>query len=207
MPQDIIVSINRERLLVLILIILSLSGLILSAPDYLLYSSPYKKADAIVVLLGPDFNARQKEVYDLISKGMADYLIIPAHNKTYRVLDKGIIKYLPDNFPELKTMEKNVDAPPYFYEDTHWEIIEAKKVMSHYGLRSAIFVSSPYHMRRIKIMVIKVFDNKDGQFYFTPTHYEEAPAGFWKLSSADWKKVVREYRKILWFIVYSPWTK
>jgi hypothetical protein len=207
MLQDVIVSMNRKRLLVLILVIVSLLGFILFAPNYLLYSSPYKKADAIVVLLGPDFNARQKEAYDLISKGMADYFIIPAYNKTYRVLDKGAITYLPDNLPELKTMEKNVDAPPYFYEDTHWEIIEAKKVMSHYGLRSAIFVSSPYHMRRIKIIVIRVFDNNAGEFYFIPTHYEEAPAGFWELSSADWKKVAREYGKILWFIVYFPWTK
>ena len=200
-------SINRKRLLVLILIILSLSGLILSAPYYLLYSSSYKKADAIVVLLGPDFNARQKEAYDLINERMADYLIIPAYNKTYRVFDKGVIEYLPDNFPQLKTMKKNVDAPPYFYEDTHWEIIKAKKVMSHYGLRSAIFVSSPYHMRRIKIIVIRVFENNDYEFYFIPTHYEQTPAVFWELSSADWKKVAREYGKILWFYIYFPWTK
>jgi hypothetical protein len=198
---------NRKRLLVLILVIMSLLGLILYAPHYLLYSSQYKKADAIVLLLGPDFNARQKEAYDLLSDGMADYLIIPAYNKTYRVFDKGAVKYSPANFPEPKTMERNVDAPPRFYEDTHWEIIEAKKAMSHYGLRSAIFVSSPYHMRRIKIIVITVFDKNAGVFYFIPTHYEKAPAGFRELSSSDWKKVAREYGKILWFIVYFPWTK
>jgi DUF218 domain. len=198
---------SRKRLFVLILVILSLLGLILFAPHYLLYSSQYKKADAIVLLLGPDFNARQKEAYDLISDGMADYLIIPAYNKTYRVFDKGAVKYLPANFPEPKTMKINVDLPPRFYEDTHWEIIEAKKAMSHYGLASAIFVSSPYHMRRIEIIVIRVFDKNEGVFYFIPTHYEKAPAGFWELSWADWKKVAREYGKILWFIVYFPWTK
>ena len=96
---------------------------------------------------------------------------------------------------------------PRFYEDTHWEIIEAKKAMSQYRLSSAIFVSSPYHMRRIKIIVIRVFDNDDGEFYFIPTHYEKAPAAFWELSWADWKKVTREYGKILWFFVYYPWTK
>ena len=79
--------------------------------------------------------------------------------------------------------------------------------MSQYGLSSAIFVSSPYHMRRIKIIVIRVFDNDDGEFYFIPTHYEKAPAAFWELSWADWKKVTREYGKILWFFVYYPWTK
>jgi hypothetical protein len=201
------VSGSRKRLFVLILVILSLLGLILSAPYYLLHSSSCKKADVIVLLLGPDFNARQKEASDLISAGMADYLIIPAYNKTYRVLNKGAIKYLPVDSPEPRKIKNNIDAPPRFYEDTHWEIIEAKKVMFRYGLKSAIFVSSPYHMRRIKIIVISVFDNNVGEFYFIPTHYEKAPAEFWELSSTDWKKVAREYGKILWFLVYFPWTK
>jgi hypothetical protein len=198
---------SRKRLLVLILIIFSLIGLILAAPDYLLYSTPYKKADAIVVLLGPDFTARQKEANDLVKEGMADYLIIPAYNKTYRLLNKGDIQYLQVNFPERKVMKKNINALPIFYEDTHWEIIEAKKEMFQYGLQSAIFVSSPYHMRRIKIIVAKVFDTKEKEFYFISTHYEQAPAAFWELSWADWRKVVREYGKILWFLVYFPWTK
>ncbi len=198
---------SRKRLLALVSIILSLTCLILFAPDYLLYSSEYKKADAIVVLLGPDFKARQKEANDLIKEGMADYLIIPAYNKTYRIFDKGAIQYLPANFPERKVMKKNSNVLPYFYEDTHGEVIEAKKEMSHYGLHSAIFVSSPYHMRRIKIMVAKVFDAKDGDYYFVPTHYEQAPSVFWELSWANWRKVGREYGKILWFLVYFPWTK
>jgi hypothetical protein len=198
---------SRKRLLVLIFVSLSLTVLILFAPDYLLYSSQYKKADAIVVLLGPDFTARQKEASDLIKEGMVDYLIIPAYNKTYRVFSKGSIQHLPTNFPEAKKMKKNVDAPPFFYEDTHLEISEAKKVMSRYGLQSAIFVSSPYHMRRIKIIVANVFDTKESEVYFVPTHYEKAPAWFWELSWVDWKKVGREYGKILWFYIYFPWTK
>jgi hypothetical protein len=199
-------SYRRKYLLVSMLISLSLLGLILSAPYYLLYSSGYKKADAIVLLLGPDFNARQKEASDLIKGGMADYLIIPAYNKTYRVFDKGAVKYLPANFPEHRIMKKNADAPPRFYEDTHWEIIEAKKALSHYRLSSAIFVSSPYHMRRIKIIVVRVFDKSEGVFYFIPTHYEKVPVGFWELSWTDWRKVIREYGKILWFLVYFSWT-
>ena len=198
---------SRKLLLALILIIFSLTGLIFSAPDYLLYSSPFKKADAIVVLLGPDFKARQKEANDLIRDGMADFLIIPAYNKTYRVLNKGAKQYLPANFPERKVMKKNISVPPFFYEDTHLEIVEAKKEMSHYGLNSAIFVSSPYHIRRIKVIVAKVFDQSDGVFYFIPTHYEQAPSACWELSWANWRKVAREYGKILWFLVYFPWTK
>ena len=98
-------------------------------------------------------------------------------------------------------------ASPSYYEDTHLEIMEAKKMMSVYGLKSAIFVSSPYHMRRIKLIVERVFNPEHGDFYFIPTPYERAPANFWELSSLDWRKVRREYSKILWFYIYFPFSK
>jgi hypothetical protein len=181
-------------------------GIILYSPRFLLYSSEYKKANVIILLLGPDFKARQKEAYQLINEGMTDYLIIPAYHKAYRVYDKEKKKYLSPNLYSFKPDQKNI-TPSGFYEDTHLEIIEAKKIMSGYGLNSAIFVSSPYHMRRIKLIAMKVFDTDKDNFYFVPTRYEKAPANYWELSLADWKKVRREYGKILWFFIYFPWPK
>jgi hypothetical protein len=137
---------------------------------------------------------------------MADYLIIPAYHKVCRVYDKEMKKYLSPNLYSFKSDQKDVATPPGFYEDTHLEISGAKKIMSGYGLNSAIFVSSPYHMRRIKLIAMKVFDTNKNVFYFVPTHYEKAPADFWELSLADWKKVRREYGKILWFFIYFPWS-
>jgi len=180
---------------------------VLYLPRFLLYSSKYKKANAIILILGPDFKARQKEAYKLINEGMTDYLIIPAYHKAYRVYDKDTKKYLSPNLYSFKTDQKNITAPPGFYEDTHLEIIEARKIMSGYGLNSAIFVSSPYHMRRIKLIAMKVFDTNKCDFYFVPTRYERAPANYWELSLADWKKVRREYGKILWFFLYFPWSR
>ena len=198
---------SNKCLVILILILVILGGFILYSPRFLLYSSQYKKANAIILLLGPDFKARQKEAYRLINDGMADYLIIPAYHKAYRIYDKGTMKYLSPNLYSFKSGQKNVAVPPSFYEDTHLEIIDAQKVMSSYGLNSAILVSSPYHMRRIKLIVMKVFDTNKGDFYFVPTSYEKAPANYWELSFADWKKVRKEYGKILWFFLYFPWSK
>jgi hypothetical protein len=198
-----VIKINKI-LVVGILLLMLLGGFVLFSPRFLLYSSKYKKADAIILLLGPDFKARQKEANKLINDGMADYLIIPAYHKAYRIYDKGTMKYLSPNLYSFKSGQKNVAVPPSFYEDTHWEIIEAQKVMSSYGLNSAILVSSPYHMRRIKLIVMKVFDTNKGDFYFVPTSYEKAPANCLELSLADWKKVRNEYGKILWFFLYFP---
>lgn len=200
------IKINK-LLVVGILLLVLLGGFILYSPRFLLYSSEYKKANAIILLLGPDFKARQKEAYKLINDGMADYLIIPAYHKTYRIYDKETMKYLSPNLYSFKSGQKNIASSPSFYEDTHLEIIDAQKVMSGYGLNSAIFVSSPYHLRRIQIIVMKVFDTKKGDFYFVPTRYERAPANYWELSLADWKKVRNEYGKILWFFLYFPWSR
>lgn len=198
---------SHKCLIVLILISVIVGAGVLYSPRFLLYSSKYKKANAIILILGPDFKARQKEAYKLINEGMTDYLIIPAYHKVYRVYDKDTKKYLSPNLYSFKTDQKNIAAPPGFYEDTHLEIIEARKIMSGYGLNSAIFVSSPYHMRRIKLIAMEVFNTNKCDFYFVPTRYERAPANYWELSLADWKKVRREYGKILWFFLYFPWSR
>lgn len=182
-----------------------IAGALFYAPGFLLYATNYTKADVIVLLLGPDFAARQKHAQHLIKDGMADYLIIPAYNKTYS-MDQGVLKLLPGkNGKEPNNTKSNIAAPRY-YEDTHIELMDAKKIMRHYGKTSAIFVSSPYHMRRIKMMVRKEFGAHD-YYFFAPTPYETAPSQLWQLKSSDWKKVYREYLKITWFLIYSLWTK
>lgn len=196
---------RHKKLVIVFCFLLFIAGMVLISPRFLLYSTEYKKTDAIIILLGPDFKARQKEANALIHKGMADYLIIPAYHKAYEIhaesKDKKLLPYL-SSFRFNKVL-----SYPHFYEDTHIEIIEAQQVMALFGLKSAIFVSSPYHMRRVKFIAGKVFDADKGDFYFVPTRYEKAPKNFWELSPVEWKKVRREYSKIIWFYIYATWSK
>lgn len=187
----------------MIVVVLLTAG-IFYAPVFLAYSTSVARADAVILLLGPDFSARQKHAYDLMGKGMADYLIISAYNKTY-VMDQGKLKYFPNKTNKNNISGKSNPAGPWYYEDTHLEIIAAKKTMQIYGRKSAIFVSSPYHMRRIQLMVDKEF-GPEANHNFSPTPYEAAPLSVWDLKSSDWRRIWREYVKILWFVVYSPWT-
>ncbi len=202
----------KNSLLLCLLAALLIINIIIYAPYYLLYSSGYRKADAIVLFLGPDFTARQKEAYKLINEGKADFLIIPAYHKVYKISDKGATKSLSPDLSYRRSMKERaiLNPAPYYYEDTHVEAIEARKIMSDYKLQSAIFVSSPYHMRRIKLIVDNVFTGQGVQqdgFYFVPTIYEKAPGYFWELTWANWKKVGWEYIKIAWFCFYSVWPK
>jgi hypothetical protein len=58
--------------------------LVLYAPHYLNYADPPIKADAIVLFIGPDLEARKKEANKLLDAGYANYLIIPAYGRIYR---------------------------------------------------------------------------------------------------------------------------
>jgi hypothetical protein len=182
-----------------------LAGFVLYAPQFLLFSSNYEKADSIILLVGPDFNARKKGANRLIDEGMANFLIVPAHNKTYKIINNRIDEEVPVNLATNTTGKKAVEAPAFYYEDTHLEIIEAQKIMSNYESKSAIFISSPYHMRRIKLIASRVFDTKKGSFYFVPTRYEKNSAIFWEISLADWKKILRScFKCYLWREIKHP---
>jgi uncharacterized SAM-binding protein YcdF (DUF218 family) len=201
---DVFVQTFKIIMLILVMLLFVVAAAIFYAPGFLVYSTNYAKVDAIILLLGPDFNARQRHALDLVKNGMADYLIIPAYNKTYTVA-QGTIKPLPGKTDKNNINGKSIPAAPRYYEDTHLELIAAKKVMKMHGQKSAIFVSSPYHMRRIHLMVDKEFD-RHFETYFSPTPYEPAPLNIWELKASDWKKIWRECVKILWFMIYSPWT-
>jgi hypothetical protein len=191
----------RVTVIVLVLIVAVIAGGSFYAPGFLLYQTRCSKSDVIVLLLGPQFNARQRHALELMKNGMSEHLIIPAYHKVYR-MDAGDLKLLYGaTREEVNQLKINKDLPSY-YEDTHIELIEAKKIMKQYAWSSAIFVSSPYHMRRIRVIVQKEF-NRPEHFFFSPTPYEGFPASIWDFKTLDWKRVYREYLKIIWFSIYS----
>jgi hypothetical protein len=198
---------RKKRTLIgfLLLVCIFFAVCLWEAPRFLLYASDVKKADAVVLLLGPDFKARQKKAEELLAQGLADFLIIPAYHKI--TCAHGEEPAQPAVLAESGTSPEKRRLYPEYYEDTHLELIEAGEIMSRYGLTSAIFVSSPYHMRRIKIMVTKLFGDKQNEFYFIPTPYEKAPANIWEFTPSEWKKLRREYGKILWFLIYSTFPR
>ncbi|HVO65472.1 MAG TPA: hypothetical protein VMT12_03225 [Syntrophales bacterium] len=166
------------------------------APAYLNYSDPAVKADAVVLFLGSDNGARHQEATRLIESGFADRLIIPASWKYMK--ENGIIQ----------SPNKALTSYPRFYENTHIEVLEAKREMDLSGFRKAIFVSSPSHMRRIRIIATHVFGNPDksGNLYeiaFVPARSEESPSFSWLLDIHHLEEMMLEYAKMAWFCLYK----
>lgn len=195
----------KQRITIFILCALVV-GAITYAPYYLARTDKPVKSDVIVLLLGPKFTPRKEEVFSLIKDGYARHLIIPAYG---RVSDAGLFsnqsgqaKTKPDPSLTRGRIVRLSNYPKYF-EDTHIEILEAKKMMDKTGFKSAIFVSSPYHMRRISIIAKKVFGKKDYRLVFVSSRYEQHNGPLWFLKKRDLKFVSTEYSKIVWFMLYG----
>ena len=198
--------IYRKWIGFLVSIAVVLVGISYYAPRYLTYSDIPKRSNAIMLLSGRDFKDRKKEVDGLIGQGLADYLIIPAYHKILKVANES--KLVPLDYPsthKINLLQEEIHRQA-FYEDTHKEILEAKTIIDNCGFRSAIIVSSRYHMRRVKIIAEKVFDGKNYRLYFVPTRYEKRHGIFWFLTPYDLKWAGREYCKIAWLLLYLPFS-
>ena len=193
---------TKKLTFLVFLFIAALLILLEYAPHYLTYADTPVKSDAIVLFIGlvQDNRARQEEANLLITQGYARYFLIPAYGKVSKVssaLSHAGTKALPN------PIISNLKTKSYF-ENTHVEVLEAKRMMEHYGLKSAIFVSSPDHMRRIKIITEKVFDEKDVRIAFVPARSETSHHDLRDMTPSDYTRMGKEYIKIVWFLMYSP---
>ena len=178
-----------------------LAGVVM-APAFLVYSQQIEKVDCVIMMVGGEPGARVRGAEQLVEQGRSDVLLIPAYNKIAfaegnSLGEMGYVKMVPV-----------VDNPVTFlgrryrvFENTHLEMIKGKKIMDKLGYRSAIIVSSPYHMRRLQLIAGKVFGD-DYRIGFQATPFEKYDTlGCFK----SWKAFVNvgsEYLKIGWFLIY-----
>jgi hypothetical protein len=195
--------------LAFIFLILFALALFFYSPRYLILRTPPVKSDVVVLLLGSINKERAEEAYRLISEGYAATLFVPAKKKTFNISDNGNLSHYIKRLSNQNWLTpKRENKQNYrFHENTHLEIIAAKSMMDSSNFTSAIFVSSPYHLRRIKIIADRVFRGKAHQLSFIPSNNSEKDETLWVLHKNDLTMVVSEYIKIVWFLLYEPFCK
>jgi uncharacterized SAM-binding protein YcdF (DUF218 family) len=169
------------------------------APAFFAYADEPIISDAIILFTGPDFTAREKEAHRLLDEGYARFLIIPAFQNVFTS------KNIPPQFPDVSDHKnyKGYNEYPRFYENTHIEVLNAHKMMNALEFKSAIMVSSPNHMKRIRLISQKVFGDQSLFVSYVPTRFLRCPAGVRDMAMADWMHVIEESVKICWFRIYS----
>ncbi|KAF0219927.1 MAG: hypothetical protein FD174_1651 [Geobacteraceae bacterium] len=198
---------RKRKLTVAVLPFLTvlLAGLVCYSPHYLTCSDVPQKSDAVVLFIGPESEARLNEARELIRAGYARYLVIPAYGETLQITTNGMREVASKKLllkSETLTTRKAAYYKKY-YEDTHVEALEAKRMMDEHGLRSAILVSSPYHMRRIKLIGSRVFGRSLYSLTLAPTRFQAS------YTVADWlnkerrETIFSEYLKMGWYLFYA----
>ncbi len=191
-------------------ILLVLSGAvvvwaIIYAPGYLVRSDVPEKSQVVVLFIGAEFVPRKQEAFKLVADGYARYLITPAYG---RVSDAGLFENSPAQLNArlikgIKRARSDAVHYPWYYGDTHVEVLEAKRMMDKAGFTSALFVSSPYHMRRLGLITKEVFREKKYRILFIASRFQRQGSKAWLLNRRDLKYVGSEYFKIAWFRLYS----
>jgi uncharacterized SAM-binding protein YcdF (DUF218 family) len=171
----------------------------LYVPRFLVYADKPVKADAIIVFEGDE--SRDKEAHQLRNEGYAGFILIPAY---FQVIAPNYPLPKVDEAPKKISGSEDLENYPRFYENTHVEMLRAKKMMNSLGLKSAIMVSSPYHMERIRMIARRIFGEQARLFTYVPTRYDREPADLRSMRRADWMFIASEIIKICWFRVYSP---
>ncbi len=168
--------------------------------NYLHRTDPAVKSDVIVVFIGPTYNERLKEGHQLMKDGYAANLIIPALHRHFVMVNGKITrtgKYKGGLFHH--------GIFPRYYENTHKEALMAKEMMKEEGYTSALFVSAPYHMRRIGIISEKVFNSPDYRLRFIGSRYIQSGGFPLIFSWSNIKQVLIEYYKIFGFYLYHTY--
>lgn len=208
------VSGRHLAMLVLTVSLLLALFVALFAPKYLAYADSPVKSDAVVLFIGPGFSAREMEAKRLLEEGYADYLLIPSIGMVGK--DSSAVVNLRDFHDQLARFSRsawegspeqegtNAIKRKRLVQSTYLEILEARKMMEEHGFKSALLVSSPYHMRRIKIIAERVFaENGNYVLTFVPTRFEKKPDSFLGWCRYAFYAVIPEYLKIMAFRAYS----
>ncbi len=181
--MDIAKKLNSYWRVRLQIVIISLSIFSVSlgvAASFLDYCDPPRKSELVVLFLGQERIERYKEAMSLIEEGYGHTLFIPA----------------------LKIGWRQKSYPNY-YEDTHIEVIYARQMMEQEGYQSAIMVSSPYHMRRIRMISNSVFDKLPYSLTFRGSRYVTFEPHLVLWNGTQLKRIVEEYIKIAAFYGYQ----
>ena len=195
---------SKRLVIVFLVLFIVTSGLFL-APRWLLYADQPVKADVVVLFVGPGFEDRLIEARRLVRKGYAKTMVIPAYNCSFRMSRDGRFEdlgrcFIDQFFPAVREAGEKL---PSYYEATHVEALEAKRLMDARGFRSALFVSSPYHMRRIRLISGEVFDPVHYTVRFVPAGSVEAKNRSKRFDPASLRWQASELVKIGWFKAYS----
>ena len=187
---------NNIIIVFLIALILCVSLSALYAGRLLVLDQPPNKVDVIIVL-GGDRGHRVEHGVSLYQAGYAPYMMISG-GKIYH--DITIAELMMDHAVRLGVPKENIILEPSA-ESTYENALYTKELIKRYGFKSAMIVSSNYHMRRVKSTYQSEFkDISTTLIYSAAKDPNYNPDKWWK-NSDSFSHTITEYIKIITYAI------
>jgi len=185
-------------LIVILILVVAFVGFLSQAARFLVKKDPLIKADAALVFSGdPDYE-RTIEASRLYREGRVRKLILTGHG--YGGDDARYMKKI--------ALREGVLSRDIIIENgstsTFTNIAQTKEIVLSQGFTTVALVSSPYHMRRISVLVSEIYkDNNKIEFICFPVRDSFwSPKGWWKTYNGR-RPVYLEYSKLLSFWLFG----
>jgi uncharacterized SAM-binding protein YcdF (DUF218 family) len=140
---------RRKRILFLYLPVLLIALFFLCAGRFLPMSESPKQADVIIVLSGG--GGRVEKAVELFQEGFAPYLLLSTVSESASPSGDMHQTALALGIPEEAILTE--DAAQSTYQNAEFTL----PIMKQHGFKSAIVVSSDFHMRRVKFIFDHVY--------------------------------------------------
>jgi hypothetical protein len=168
-------------------------GLLLSVPgaaERLVVEIPLAQCDLMVV---PEGGARERlsSAVELMSGGACKYLMVTGDPD--RPQAGGGEQFLADLEPH------QIVRPPFVSSDTRSDVLAALELMRERGYESVLFVTSPYHTRRLSLVARRVFEGTGMSFGVRPSTAFYMDYKRWWASTHGRDAVIGEYVKLLYY--------
>lgn len=137
----------------------------------------------------------------MIDRGLANIIYYPLTNTIWTAFpNDGTGKTLTTQSNKIDYWKLREHEKPKYIENTHIELLVAKSFIQLNRIQRIMIVSSPYHMRRVKLIADRLFNREMDIFYSSPGNYTSGLT--WALNWREVQWTCKEAIKICWFIFY-----
>jgi uncharacterized SAM-binding protein YcdF (DUF218 family) len=166
-------------------------AILCSAGNFLIYDEVPQKSDVIIVLSGG--NERLSKGVELYKEGYAPYILLT--NAVYGITQD------PENTLLNQIAGYNLPTQAILLEtkaeSTYENALFTRPILEKYHFRSAIIVSSNYHMRRVKFNFDRVYRNTSIRLTYCATSSSLYNPNRWWATKKGLLITMNEYVKLL----------
>ena len=165
------------------------------------------RADAVIALAGAPAEDRRRILasIELLHQKKATYLILPIRHPAFTwswvIRNYDLSSRLPANQILIGRAGKDGEEALQRYGGTFAEAQKSVELMQQLGLRSAVVVSSGYHMRRVALAFKQNGKTTDLDFSYHPVGTIEP---LWWTNREKLRRILREYQKLIVALFLYP---